>query len=238
MRITLTIPTSATQAPPQRKTDPPLVQLAGTGERVLIELQGELGYEGDPCGRVVGLLSFERMVSLPFFPFASVVLPLFGQAGSGRCWALVAYRRMLDASRIPPHVLRRRFSIHASFSHPRDLPSSYSYPDTLVTCLRLQSFSHSTHSVSQADNTSSCRTSQPYISANTIFFTGKSSPFHVRYALPVESSRSWHPRTRKKRSTSRIPKRLHQNVQRRTSPRRQKFPAHHPSNEHPPFPPT
>jgi hypothetical protein len=64
MRITLTIPTNATQAPPQRKTDPPLVQLAGTGERVLIELQGELGYEGDPCGRVVGLLSFERMVSL------------------------------------------------------------------------------------------------------------------------------------------------------------------------------
>jgi hypothetical protein len=64
MRITLTIPTNATQAPQQRKTDPPLVQLAGTGERVLIELQGELGYEGDPCGRVVGLLSFERMVSL------------------------------------------------------------------------------------------------------------------------------------------------------------------------------
>ncbi|KAI5451690.1 hypothetical protein NCC49_001339 [Naganishia albida] len=61
MRITLTIPTAAIKAPSTSKTDPPLVQLAGTGERVLIELQGELGYEGDPCGRVVGLLGFERM---------------------------------------------------------------------------------------------------------------------------------------------------------------------------------
>ena len=63
MRISLTIPTSAIHAPAYTKTDPPLVQLAGTGELVIIELQGELNYEGDPRGKVAGLLSFERMVS-------------------------------------------------------------------------------------------------------------------------------------------------------------------------------
>ncbi|GHJ90245.1 hypothetical protein NliqN6_6647 [Naganishia liquefaciens] len=61
MRISLTIPTSAIHAPAYAKTDPPLVQLAGTGELVIIELQGELNYEGDPRGKVAGLLSFERM---------------------------------------------------------------------------------------------------------------------------------------------------------------------------------
>lgn len=71
MRINLTIPTAAIKAPSTSKTDPPLVQLAGTGERVLIELQGELGYEGNPCGRVVGLLGFERMVSPSFRPLVS-----------------------------------------------------------------------------------------------------------------------------------------------------------------------
>lgn len=63
MRISLTIPTSTIHAPAHAKTDPPLVQLAGTGELVVIELQGELNYEGDPRGKVVGLLGFERMVS-------------------------------------------------------------------------------------------------------------------------------------------------------------------------------
>jgi hypothetical protein len=84
MRITLTIPTTATQAPPTSKSDPPLVQLAGTGERMLIELQGELGYEGDPCGRVVGLLSFEKMVSAVPLPLDGTVLPRYcGSAGKG-----------------------------------------------------------------------------------------------------------------------------------------------------------
>lgn len=64
MRIAMKIPINVTQAPAQRKTDPQLVQLAGTGERVLNELQGESGYEGEPCGRVVELMSFQRMVSL------------------------------------------------------------------------------------------------------------------------------------------------------------------------------
>ena len=64
MRIAMKIPINVTQPPAQRKTDPPLVQLAGTGERGLNELQGESGHEGEPCGRAVGLMSFERMVSL------------------------------------------------------------------------------------------------------------------------------------------------------------------------------
>lgn len=66
MRISLTIPTSTIHAPAHAKTDPPLVQLAGTGELVVIELQGELNYEGDPRGKVVGLLGFEKMVSVDF----------------------------------------------------------------------------------------------------------------------------------------------------------------------------
>lgn len=63
MRISITIPTAAVCQPPSNA--PPLVQLGAKGELLLLELQGELGYEGDPRGRVVGILDFERMVSSP-----------------------------------------------------------------------------------------------------------------------------------------------------------------------------
>ncbi|KAJ9105966.1 hypothetical protein QFC19_003301 [Naganishia cerealis] len=59
MRISLNIPTASLLAPPSGT--PPLVQLGAKGEMLLLELQGELGYQGDPRGRVVGILDFERM---------------------------------------------------------------------------------------------------------------------------------------------------------------------------------
>ncbi|KAJ9103247.1 hypothetical protein QFC21_002670 [Naganishia friedmannii] len=59
MRISITIPTASVRQPPS--SAPPLVQLGAKGELLLLELQGELGYEGDPRGRVVGILDFERM---------------------------------------------------------------------------------------------------------------------------------------------------------------------------------
>ncbi|KAJ9119097.1 hypothetical protein QFC22_003588 [Naganishia vaughanmartiniae] len=62
MRISITIPTASVR--PSPSSAPPLVQLGAKGELLLLELQGELGYEGDPRGRVVGILDFERMTTL------------------------------------------------------------------------------------------------------------------------------------------------------------------------------
>lgn len=63
MRIHLPLPASFFDASSKTKKDaPPIVQLGG--ELVLMELQGEIQVEGERAGGVVGVLGFERPVSI------------------------------------------------------------------------------------------------------------------------------------------------------------------------------
>ena len=62
MRIHLTLEPSLFDKPAANgSTSSPLAQLGG--EIVLIELQGELNWEGDKAGGVVGVLGLDRPVS-------------------------------------------------------------------------------------------------------------------------------------------------------------------------------
>jgi chromosome transmission fidelity protein 8 len=61
MRIQIEIPPSLIKRPAPPASAPPLVQIGG--EMVIMELQGDLTFEGEPGGKVIGLLGLERMVS-------------------------------------------------------------------------------------------------------------------------------------------------------------------------------
>lgn len=61
MRIHLTIsPNSIATLPKSEPGDPPLVSIGK--DLVMVELQGELKFEGEGLGKVIGVLGFERMV--------------------------------------------------------------------------------------------------------------------------------------------------------------------------------
>lgn len=61
MRIQIEIPPSLIKRPAPPASAPPLVQIGG--EMVIMELQGDLTFEGEPGGKVIGLLGLERMAS-------------------------------------------------------------------------------------------------------------------------------------------------------------------------------
>lgn len=62
MRIQIEIDPSIIKRPLPPTSAPPLVQIGG--EMVIMELQGDLTFEGEPGGKVIGLLGLERMVSI------------------------------------------------------------------------------------------------------------------------------------------------------------------------------
>jgi hypothetical protein len=70
MRITIEIPTSIIKKPGPSPSDPPLIQIGG--DLVIMELQGDLTFEGNPQGKVIGLLGLERMVSKTSTTYAIV----------------------------------------------------------------------------------------------------------------------------------------------------------------------
>lgn len=64
MRIHLSLDPAHFIQPVAGPSKPPLIQLGS--EIILIELQGELNWEGDKDDGVVGVLGFERPVSLSY----------------------------------------------------------------------------------------------------------------------------------------------------------------------------
>lgn len=81
MRIQINLPKSLVQAAPPASTDPPLVQIGG--DLVVIEVQGEMTFEGEPGNKVIGLLDLETIASLIFFPFDQVIIR---KTHSLLCW--------------------------------------------------------------------------------------------------------------------------------------------------------
>jgi len=63
MRIQIEIDPSVIKRPLPPASAPPLIQIGG--EMVIMELQGDLTFEGEPGGKVIGLLGLERMVRHP-----------------------------------------------------------------------------------------------------------------------------------------------------------------------------
>lgn len=141
---------------------------------MLNELQGESGYEGELCVRAVGLMSFERMVSLApsHTSLFSVVL---------RTWRGDIVALWDDLASSDSHSALPDSCVHAPFRAPTC--HSMGVPSIVFSAIlsppyrpRALTFLHSAYSVRKLTYHSFHRPNQPSILANTTSSTEDRPP--------------------------------------------------------------